>query len=81
MDVRVTTAGARVVLVGIIETRGDLRNPHNGGSASGPGRGDMVIIRASTGVSPSGKATDSDSVIRWFKSIHPSQFFCRIKPL
>ena len=25
------------------------------------------------GVSPSGKATDSDSVIRGFKSLHPSQ--------
>ena len=25
------------------------------------------------GVSPSGKATDSDSVIRWFKSSYPSQ--------
>ena len=25
------------------------------------------------GVSPSGKATDSDSVIREFKSLHPSQ--------
>ena len=26
------------------------------------------------GVSPSGKATDSDSVIRWFESSYPSQF-------
>ena len=26
------------------------------------------------GVSPSGKATDSDSVIRWFKSSYPSHF-------
>ena len=26
------------------------------------------------GVSPSGKATDSDSVIREFKSLHPSHF-------
>ena len=34
------------------------------------------------GVSPSGKATDSDSVIREFKSLHPSQKkqfdFCRV---
>ena len=27
------------------------------------------------GVSPSGKATDSDSVIRRFESCYPSQFF------
>ena len=27
----------------------------------------------SIGVSPSGKATDSDSVIRWFESSYPSQ--------
>ena len=26
------------------------------------------------GVSPSGKATDSDSVIRWFESSYPSHF-------
>ena len=28
--------------------------------------------KSNIGVSPSGKATDSDSVIRWFKSSHPS---------
>ncbi len=30
------------------------------------------IIRLNIGVSPSGKATDSDSVIREFESLHPS---------
>ena len=29
----------------------------------------MIIV---IGVSPSGKATDSDSVIRWFESSYPS---------
>ena len=31
-----------------------------------------VILGPRIGVSPSGKATDSDSVIRWFESSHPS---------
>jgi len=28
-----------------------------------------------------GRAASSDSVIRWFKSIHPSQILCSTKPL
>ena len=32
-------------------------------------------IKKDVGVSPSGKATDSDSVIRRFESYYPSQFF------
>ena len=34
-----------------------------------------MIRQLNIGVSPSGKATDSDSVIRWFKSSHPSQLY------
>ncbi len=33
------------------------------------------IFQKDVGVSPSGKATDSDSVIRRFESYYPSQFF------
>ena len=33
----------------------------------------MQKVEKLIGVSPSGKATDSDSVIREFKSLHPSQ--------
>ena len=32
-----------------------------------------MIRQKNIGVSPSGKATDSDSVIRWFESSYPSQ--------
>ena len=42
----------------------------------------MQRVEKLIGVSPSGKATDSDSVIREFKSLHPSQKkqfdFCRV---
>ena len=31
-----------------------------------------MIRQLNIGVSPSGKATDSDSVIRWFESSYPS---------
>ena len=34
----------------------------------------LVFAAESIGASPSGKATDSDSVIRVFKSLRPSQF-------
>lgn len=36
-----------------------------------------IILSAfkNAGVSPSGKASDSDSDIRWFESIHPSHFY------
>ena len=33
-----------------------------------------MIRQKNIGVSPSGKATDSDSVIRWFESSYPSQW-------
>ena len=33
-----------------------------------------MIRQLNIGVSPSGKATDSDSVIRWFESSYPSQW-------
>ena len=33
----------------------------------------MIVMLESVGDSPSGKATDSDSVIRGFKSLVPSQ--------
>ncbi len=35
--------------------------------------GKGTYVNKKIGVSPSGKATDSDSVIREFKSLHPSQ--------
>ena len=34
-----------------------------------------MIRQLNIGVSPSGKATDSDSVIRWFESSYPSQLY------
>ena len=33
----------------------------------------MKYNKANNGMSPSGKAADSDSAIRWFESSHPSQ--------
>ena len=43
---------------------------------------DLVLnLSVDAGVSPSGKATDSDSVMRWFKSSHPSQLPCKINQL
>jgi hypothetical protein len=41
----------------------------------------LYPCRPVNGVSPSGKATDSDSVMRWFKSSHPSHFFLRFQSL
>ena len=35
------------------------------------------LIPFHTGVSPSGKARDFDSLIRWFESSRPSHFSCR----
>ena len=40
---------------------------------SGAAEQSVVVLARNIGVSPSGKATDSDSVIREFKSLHPSQ--------
>ena len=34
--------------------------------------GSIPLVRPFIGVSPSGKATDFDSVMRWFESSYPS---------
>ena len=34
--------------------------------------GSIPLVRPYIGVSPSGKATDFDSVMRWFESSYPS---------
>ena len=38
-----------------------------------------IIFHIDVGVSPSGKATDSDSVIRRFESFYPSQSIGRVR--
>ena len=55
-----------------VEGSSPFTHPTKRNEGSGVSRS---LIPFHTGVSPSGKARDFDSLIRWFESSHPCQVF------